>query len=138
MGHSHSRCHRTMKIKTFRPEICSVDIMMGKVSSCLLPGGGAGDDECDVMEQITRVLTVSTGTCALLQPASLIILIFASSQAASVITETEKQICPFTLPSRPGDNGPAHNSLVHSHWSRNVEAWLSLVESVAGAISLMP
>ena len=100
---------------------------MGKVSSCLLPGGGAGDDECDVMEQITRVLTVSTGTCALLQPASLIILIFASSQAASVITETEKQICPFTLPSRLGDNGPAHTSLVHSHWSRNVEAWLPLV-----------
>ena len=29
-------------------------------------------------------------------------------------------------------------SLVHSHWSRNVEAWLSLVESVAGASSLMP
>ena len=30
------------------------------------------------------------------------------------------------------------NSLVHSHWSRNVEAWLSLVESDAGASSLMP
>ena len=29
-------------------------------------------------------------------------------------------------------------SVVHSHWSRNVEAWLSLVESVAGASSLMP
>ena len=25
-------------------------------------------------------------------------------------------------------------SVVHSHWLRNVEAWLSLVESVAGAI----
>ena len=30
------------------------------------------------------------------------------------------------------------SSLVHSHWSRNVEAWFSLVESVAGASSLMP
>ena len=29
-------------------------------------------------------------------------------------------------------------NVVHSHWSRNVEAWLSLVESVAGASSLMP
>ena len=29
-------------------------------------------------------------------------------------------------------------SVVHSHWSRNVEAWLSLVESNAGASSLMP
>ena len=29
-------------------------------------------------------------------------------------------------------------SLVHSHWSRNAEARLSLVESVAGASSLMP
>ena len=27
------------------------------------------------------------------------------------------------------------SSVVHSHWSRNVEAWLSLVESVAGASS---
>ena len=30
------------------------------------------------------------------------------------------------------------DSVVHSHWSRNVEAWLSLVESVAGASHLMP
>ena len=29
-------------------------------------------------------------------------------------------------------------SVVHSHWSRNVEACLSLVESVASASSLMP
>ena len=45
-GHSH----RTVKIKTFRPEISTVDIMIAKVSSCLLPVGGDGDDECDVMK----------------------------------------------------------------------------------------
>ena len=32
----------------------------------------------------------------------------------------------------------SRTSVVHSHWSRNVEARLSLVESVAGASSLMP
>ena len=35
-------------------------------------------------------------------------------------------------------SGPVWYSVVHSHWSRNVEACLSLVESNAGASSLMP
>ena len=100
MGHSHSHCHsyRTEKIKTFRPEISSVDIMMGKVSSCLLPGGGDGDDECDVMEQITLCSPAAS---------SLIILIFcltSAPQPTSVITETQTNL-PIHLPSRVGDNG---------------------------------
>ena len=51
---------------------------------------------------------------------------------------------PPSLPLRRIYTAPATaphlllNSVVHSHWSRNVEACLSLVESVAGASSLMP
>ena len=62
MGHGH----RPVEIKTFRPEISSVDIMIAGVSSCLLPLGGGGDDECGVMEQISPVLSVRSCNTAVL------------------------------------------------------------------------
>ena len=51
----------------------------------------------------------------------------------------KKKICEIKIELRPGRSGGL-SSLVHSHWSRNVEARLSLVESFssdAGASSLM-
>ena len=39
-----------MKIKTFRPEISIVDIMIAKVSFCILPVGGNGVDGGGMME----------------------------------------------------------------------------------------
>ena len=50
-------------------------------------------------------------------------------------------LCCRMSPGRPTTSGPLSGRLVHSHWSRNVEARLSLVESFpsdAGASSLMP
>ena len=49
----------------------------------------------------------------------------------SVFTDTYT-FKPYLLDSK------LRSSVVHSHWSSNVEAWLSLVQSVAGASSLMP
>ena len=86
MGHGH----RPVEIKTFRPEISSVDIMIAGVSSCLLPLGGGGDDECGVMEQISPVLSVRSCNTAVLSWRYL-----HPAQPSSVITsETVKQIWP--------------------------------------------
>ena len=89
---------RTLKIKTFRPEISTVDIMIAKVSSCLLPGGGDGDDECEMME---------------LQHCSLIILSYLHpSQIPPQSSQQTQTNLPIHLPARVGDNrtdGPSNH-----------------------------
>ena len=105
-----------MKIKTFRPEISIVDIMIAKVSFCLLPLGGDGDD---------GVLSVRSCSAAELQLPSFYHICIPSPPQSS---QTQTNL-PIHLPCRVGDNGtdgPSNHPLLTPQSSQ--EAILCVLE----------